>query len=403
MRTGIIISGAGHVGLILLVLVAGLFEPRSRLEDVSVTQVALMSGAEFDAMLAAVPPATAPSAPAPPPAAPLARPDPKPAPEPAPEPVPQPAPEPEPAPQPVPDPAPQVVPDPQPAPPSVLPEADSAVISPPTDGVGGSSQPIVSSKPPAERPADRIAPEVAPAPPENVPEAAEATPETAPTPDAAAEIPAPEAAQRPEAGTVLRTEANDVVVENAPPPPLAASAPPSMPRSIPRPKARPDRLAAVAPDPKPEPEPKAEAKPEPTPDPKPAANPDPPQRTIDQQSISASLAEAMAADGPALPLRIGEEDGIKRAIANCWNSGTLSTEAMRSTLRLLIKMNPDRTVEDIELIESTAPSKAAEGALMRTARSAIVRCISNADLATDRYDAWREIPLEFDPRPMGLR
>lgn len=66
-------------------------------------------------------------------------------------------------------------------------------------------------------------------------------------------------------------------------------------------------------------------------------------------------------------------------------------------------MNPDRTVKDIELIESTAPSKAAESGLMRSARSAIIRCISNADLDPNRYEMWSTFELAFDPSSMRLR
>ncbi|MFA7434562.1 MAG: hypothetical protein WCZ72_12745, partial [Gemmobacter sp.] len=75
MRAGLIISGAGHLGLILWVLVGGLFMPRDRMPPVAVTEVSLMTSAEYEAMLAAAP---APSPEREPEPEPVAQPQPEP-------------------------------------------------------------------------------------------------------------------------------------------------------------------------------------------------------------------------------------------------------------------------------------------------------------------------------------
>ena len=59
MNTGTLLSGLGHAGLILWVLLGDwLFQSRDA-APVAVTEVSLMSEAEYDAMVAAVPATTA--------------------------------------------------------------------------------------------------------------------------------------------------------------------------------------------------------------------------------------------------------------------------------------------------------------------------------------------------------
>ncbi|MFN4173134.1 MAG: cell envelope biogenesis protein TolA, partial [Pseudorhodobacter sp.] len=118
MDKGVIISGAGHAGLILWVLIGGFFQRPDDALAVPMTEVSLLSGAEFEALLAA-----SPTAPPPEPAqTDVAAPAPV-APDPTPEPIapvveapPEQAPPP--APMPEPDAAPPALPDPEPAPPA---------------------------------------------------------------------------------------------------------------------------------------------------------------------------------------------------------------------------------------------------------------------------------------------
>ena len=53
MNTGLIISGAGHAGLILWVLVAGFFHPSRDLPEVAVTSVSLLSARQYEDLAAA--------------------------------------------------------------------------------------------------------------------------------------------------------------------------------------------------------------------------------------------------------------------------------------------------------------------------------------------------------------
>ncbi|HEX9857516.1 MAG TPA: cell envelope biogenesis protein TolA, partial [Paracoccaceae bacterium] len=89
MNKGVIISGIGHLGLILWVVLGDFLFTSKDAPEVAVTSVSLMSAAEFDAMAAAAPstptPAEQPATPAEPEVA-ESEPEPQPAPEPTPEP-----------------------------------------------------------------------------------------------------------------------------------------------------------------------------------------------------------------------------------------------------------------------------------------------------------------------------
>ena len=52
MNTGLIISGAGHAGLILWVLVGGFFHPSRDVPEVAVTSVSLLSAKQYEELAA---------------------------------------------------------------------------------------------------------------------------------------------------------------------------------------------------------------------------------------------------------------------------------------------------------------------------------------------------------------
>ena len=83
MNTGMTASGIGHAALILWVLVGGFFSTPPDAPAVAVTEVSLVSSAEFDAMVAAAP--VRPQSEAPEPAVPTPETPTEPAPETAPE------------------------------------------------------------------------------------------------------------------------------------------------------------------------------------------------------------------------------------------------------------------------------------------------------------------------------
>jgi len=347
MRTGYIISGIAHGVLMLWLLFGGLIT-RDRGEPlVSVAEVSLISSAEFAALTqprAAPVPAAPQVSPTPP-----ARPEPKPVAEPEPQPAPQPAPEPEPQPQPEPEPE----PEPQPA-------------------------PIAELETPPE--AERVTNEVIEAPEAPLPEGPTLVEETTPDPATAPQTPVETLpAQAPEASTT------EIVTE--------AEQPSNAPAASVRPRARP-----TPPTPAPQPEVAA-------------AEPAPALDTALDTAIDSAVGDALAnvpgevaapaASGP--PLTRGERDGLRVAVQRCWNVGSLSTDALRTTVVVMVKMARDGRPESVELMSSTGEATATSRAF-EAARRAVIRCgATGFPLPAEKYEHWREIEMTFDPNNMRIR
>lgn len=392
MDTGQKVSAVGHLALIGWVMVGDLFGPREvRFEF---AEVSIVTGEEYAALQMA---AAAPRAVEEPPA-PAEEGAPASALPPEPEP-PQEAPPSEPLPDPVPDtePVPEPVPEPLPTPPQPVPDAPLLPVPPVTDA--GDPTARLESPRPRPRPAPRVAPVTAPAPP---PEA-EIAPEVREAPEPA-EV-AEEAVPVEEITPTAPEEAAPEIVTEAERPTRGTQA--LAPASSPRPRARPAQPPAprVAETPRPvTPSPET---------PRPA-----PQQPSTEDAIAAALAEAMAstqttsdtggsgtaASGP--PLTSGERDALRVAVQQCWNVGSLSTEALRTTVTVGLSMSRDGRPDggSIRMLSAQGGSGEAARQAFEAARRAIVRCgASGFPLPADKYDHWREIEMTFNPESMRIR
>jgi hypothetical protein len=369
MDRGAIISGAGHLGLILWVILGDwLFAPRD-MPPVEIAQVSLMSAAEYDAMVASAPKAEDVA--------------PEPAAEPAPERAPEVPAEDPPAAEPEPEELPETLPVDQAPQPIEAPE--------PTAPLAEEAQPIPvpnMDQPPAPRPIDRVA-DVPVDEPSDAPEIAEtSTPEVSDTaePDAPViETPEPEAAPE-EATTQIITEAVETEED----------APQLAPTSSRRPQARPERVAEVEEE-------------------------EPPAEVADtNDAIAAALAEAVeeppveqptetggqteAPEGP--PMTAGEIEDMRVAVKACWNLGTLSSDAMRVTVVVALSLSQNGTPDgtSIRMISAEGGDDVAAKQIYDTARRAIIRCGRNGfPLPPEKYDTWKDLELVFDPNGMRLR
>lgn len=379
MNTGQIISGAGHIGLIGWALLGNIFA--SEPIPFEVTQVTAISGEEYAAIMNAErPPQTAsemvtPEAPEVPQEAPALESQADAAPE---------RPEPPAAETTQPDAAPEVSEVTPPARAEVTDEAP--VLVPPEQELA--ALPPDASVRPKPRPARRVAPEqVAPPDPDLTIDEVD-RPET--QPDEAAEIPA-----EPEPPSAREEAATEIVTE-------AEQAAPS--KSV-RPKVRPDpprpaQTAQTAPEP-----------PATTPEPEtPAAAPD------SSAGINDALAEALAgaSEAPAQPssapsgppLTAGEKDALRVGVQKCWNVGSLSSDALATTVVVSVEMTEDsRPVgNSIRMVSSSGGSSGAANQAFEAARRAIIRCgASGFDLPREKYDHWREIEMTFNPENMRIK
>ncbi len=385
MNTGQIISGAGHIGLIGWILFGGAI--RSDPLPFDVTQVTAVSSEEYAAIVtrSALAQETdqiaAPEAPDVPQESPDLNSQADAAPE---------------APQP--DPAPEAAPDPAPQPPAEAPQAEVSdeppAIEPPAQDMAA-LLPEASSRP-QQRPAERVAPQQVepPAPDTAVDDVVreEAVPdEAAVTPREEAEATAPEAA-----ATEIVTEA-DEVDEAAPLNAIRPKPRPEQLRPTPQPEAQPETQTAEA------------EQPEAQPDPEPA-----PATATDsagvEDALALALAGAAATPEPSIsagpPLSPGEKDGLRVAVQNCWNTGSLSSDALNTVVTVAFEMSEDSKPIDssIRMLDSTGGTAGSAKQAYEAARRAIIRCGARGfGLPADKYASWRNVELVFNPENMRIK
>ncbi len=365
MDTGTKISAIAHVGLIGWALFGGTF--RSEPLPMAVQDVSVISSEQFAALQAQTDAPEVPEQPGtleqpPEPEIEASTPEATPEEQPRPEPVAPPEPEPETVPETV-----EIPPEPElPEEPPTLTEPETAALPLPP---GPEAQPS---------PSERVAPEaIAPPPPEAKPDEVETPPvsldEGAETQQEQQDQTAPE-----EAAPEIVTEAEETEEQS--------------PLTSPRPRVRPNRPA-----PAPQPE-VAE-----TPDPEPEA----PAQTNDD-AINDALAEALGGgsepSGP--PLTSGEKDAMRVAVSQCWNVGSLSTDALNVVVVVGFSLNPDGTVigGSVRLLDSSGGSAGAENQAYQAARRAILRCGARGyDLPADKYDQWQDIEITFNPERMRIK
>ncbi|MEL6451745.1 MAG: energy transducer TonB [Pseudomonadota bacterium] len=366
MHVGQVISGIGHAGLIGWVLFGGTFQAEPL--PFEVTEVSVISTDAFNALLAPGPaPATEVALPAVPD---VPQVDPAPVETPVPDdavvteaPVPAPAPEVE------------TVPEAPPAPPE--PEIADTAPEQPQPQEQAVLVPEVAPRP-IPRPSERIAPEaVAPPEPEVVPGEVE---QEAVTADEGADTPAEEqeATAPEEAATEIVTEAEE------------PSGGPT--ESLRPPSRRPSPPVQTA-------EPAAPATPTPAPVPDTASDV--------EDALRAALEGGGAAEVPqGPPLSAGEKDALRVAVSNCWNVGSLSSEALQTTVVVAVDMTQDAKpiTASIRMLSSSGGSAAAANQAFEAARRAIIRCTRDGyGLPVEKYGQWKEIEMTFNPERMRIK
>ena len=364
MNTGQYISGAGHLALIGWALLGGVFTAEPL--PFEVTEVTAISSQEYAALIAqqqspdAVSDMVTPQAPDPE----EDTPDIAASPDVAPEQV-----EPEAAEPVTPDDAPDV------AELTPLPEAEVSdappEIQPPSEDFAALT-PDLSTRP-QPRQVDRVAPEPVAQPDPDV--RIDDVDQSETTPDEAAETP------REETDETAREEATTEIVTEADDPSDAA------PTSSLRPKTRPQRT-------------------------QPAEQPTETAQSNDS-AVNDALAEALGDNGgetPSTPsgppLTRGEKDALRVAVENCWNVGSLSSEALQTTVVVGVQMakNGKPQTGSIRMLSSSGGSGAAAKQAFEAARRAIIRCGSSGfDLPREKYDRWREIEMTFNPDSMRIK
>ena len=134
------------------------------------------------------------------------------------------------------------------------------------------------------------------------------------------------------------------------------------------------------------------------------------ERRANEAAKRAALEEAMADEGSGgsggggaasngPPLSQGEKDGFRVAVEACWNRGSLSTEASRTTVSVRFSMTPDGRVEksSLKMIGSDGGSDAAAKQAYEAARRAILMCEKGGyKLPSEKYNRWKDVIIDFN-------
>ncbi len=103
---------------------------------------------------------------------------------------------------------------------------------------------------------------------------------------------------------------------------------------------------------------------------------------------------------PAVPLSITEKDAIRSQFVKCWRMPAGSMNAHELAARVRVKLNPDGSVNSAELAADQRGRYSSDQFFRAAADSAIRavwKCNPVQNLPTDKYDAWSDMELNFDP------
>lgn len=370
MNTGQYISGVGHIGLIGWLLLGNVFAPAP--EPFEVTEVAVISPEEFERIVGAQqPPETEAEAPTPPQPAQPAEPEVRPVAKPEEPPV-RPQPEPEPATPP--QETPPDVTEATPPEPAEVVDAPPVIAPPPQEEVVDAPK---ESTRPTPRPAPRVAPE----------------PVAAPEPESKPDEVVREEVRKDEAGDTRKEESEATAPEEAAKEIVteAEKDPARAPVSSLRPKTRP-------PAPK-----QAEVKP---------AAPAEDLRSAIEKAVAGAASDdkpapaetPVAPAGP--PLTAGEKDALRVAVQQCWNVGSLSSDALGTTVVVTVRLSEDGRPDNgsIRMLSHSGGSAESARQAFEAARRAIIRCGANGfNLPKDKYAQWRDIEMTFNPEKMRIK
>ena len=101
-----------------------------------------------------------------------------------------------------------------------------------------------------------------------------------------------------------------------------------------------------------------------------------------------------------------DKEALKVAVKACWELGSVSSDAMRTTVVVGLNVARDGKPmsESMRLISFEGGTQASADLMYGVARRAILRCGKKGfPLPPEKYDSWKELELVFDPNGMRLR
>jgi len=135
-----------------------------------------------------------------------------------------------------------------------------------------------------------------------------------------------------------------------------------------------------------------------------------PAEQLAQNEIIASISNESiqsARNAPAgPPLTQREKDNLRVSVGRCWNKTSLSREALEVTITILFNMSEAGYPESnsINLVDSFGGSANATKVAYDAARRAILVCGRRGfDLPEEKYTQWKTIEMVFDPIKLRIK
>ena len=135
-----------------------------------------------------------------------------------------------------------------------------------------------------------------------------------------------------------------------------------------------------------------------------------PAEQVAQNEIIASISNEpiqSARNAPAgPPLTQREKDNLRVSVGRCWNKTSLSREALEVTVTILFNMSEAGYPESdsIKMVDSFGGAANATKIAYDTARRAILVCGRRGfDLPEEKYAQWKTIKMVFDPFKLRIK
>lgn len=134
--------------------------------------------------------------------------------------------------------------------------------------------------------------------------------------------------------------------------------------------------------------------------PKAADNPTPPTEQPTPATQSYTQAQPFIA---SLPISISEMDAVRKQIEGCWNLPAGAKNPQDLIVQVWVSLNPDGSLIQAKVIDSTG--RANVDPYYRAAAEAALRALMNPrctplKLPADKYEQWKTMTINFDPRAM---
>jgi len=120
-----------------------------------------------------------------------------------------------------------------------------------------------------------------------------------------------------------------------------------------------------------------------------------------RQQAAPAANSAPAASNLSEQLSMSEKDAIRQQIQGCWHFDAGARDARNLRVLVRFSLNPDGSVRGTpEIVDRARMGDPYFRAFAESAVRAVQKCSPLKDLPPRKYDAWRDVELNFDPREM---